>query len=252
LTVRRLDIGCGPKRRPGFIGTDRFPMPGVSVVADLDAAGLPFADDSFDLIFACHSLEHIEDLPFVMSEVWRVGKPGAQVCILAPYYTQAVNFANPYHKQVFNEHTPRFWTASPRTRIDPAEFADHPHAPQWGLSQSDNSRPGFDLRCLRMDFLYFREYRSLSPEEQRRARKKYLDVCDQMVYYLAVFKPPMTEDDLDRLEMDFYDSPEMIERRRVERLQEAEDRARLAASVPAPALPPRRSWLGRLLGREER
>ena len=36
---------------------------------------------------------------------------GAQVCIVAPYYNQGLNLANPYHVQVFNEHSPRFWTA---------------------------------------------------------------------------------------------------------------------------------------------
>lgn len=257
MTVRRLDLGCGPKRREGFFGIDRFPMPGVSVVANLDETGLPFADNSFDLIFACHSLEHIEDLPFVISEVWRVGKPGAQVCIIAPYFTQGMNFANPYHKQAFNEHTPRFWTATRKTVIDPAEFTNHPHAPQWGLIQSDNSLPSFDLRCLRMEFFYFREYRNLSPEEQRKARKKYLDVCDQMMYHLVIFKPPMTEEDVDRLQMDFYMPREMAERHRIERLDAEEDRAREAAAVkavapppapPAPAQAPRKGWLARLLG----
>lgn len=259
MTFRRLDIGCGPKRREGFFGIDRFPMPGVSVVVDLDTAGLPFADDSFDLIFASHSLEHIADLPFVMSEVWRVGKPGAQVCILAPYFTQGINFANPYHKQSFNEHTPRFWTATRKSKIDPAEFTNHPHAPQWGLIQSDNSLPSFDLRCLRMEFFYFREYRHLTPEEKRKARKKYLDVCDQMMYHLVVFKPPMTEDEFDHLQMDFYMPREMTERLRVERIEAEEDRARAAAlaaaaapppppPTPVPAPAPRKGWLARLLG----
>src|SRR5688572_28147865 len=106
--MRRLDIGSGSKQREGFVGLDRYPMSGVAVVADLDRGALRFATDSFDLVLAFHSLEHVKDLLHVMRDVWRVGRPGAQVCIVAPYFTAGLNLANPYHKQVFNEHTPRF------------------------------------------------------------------------------------------------------------------------------------------------
>jgi len=36
------------------------------------------------------------------------------------------------------------------------------------------------------------EYRDLSSEEQRAARKKYLDVCDQIMFHLLVIKEPMS------------------------------------------------------------
>ena len=214
MTARyRLDLGAGSQGRPGFVSLDRFALPGVSVVADLDAPRLPFADDAFDLVLAYHALEHVADLMRVMKEVWRVGKPAAQVCITAPYYTMSLNLANPYHKQTFNEHTPRFWTAAPTCPIDPAEWRQPPLGEIWGLARSDNSDLGFDLRCLRMEFFYFEEYWGLPPQDQRRARRRYLDVCEQILYHLVVFKPPMTEPDLDCLELDFYMPPQLEERR---------------------------------------
>ncbi len=212
-TRRRLDLGAGLAVKPGFVGVDRFFLPGVSVVADLDGRYLPFPEDVFDVVYAFHSLEHAADLMATMKEVWRVGKPGAQVCITAPYYTMSLNLANPYHKQTFNEHTPRFWTAAPTCPIDPAEWRQPPLGEIWGLARSDNSDPGFDLRCLRMEFFYFEEYWGLPPEDQRRARRRYLDVCEQILYHLVVFKPPMTELDLDRLALDFYMPPQLEERR---------------------------------------
>lgn len=44
----------------------------------IEAAGeaLPFDADSFDIVFCCDVLEHVQDLPEVISEISRVLKPG--------------------------------------------------------------------------------------------------------------------------------------------------------------------------------
>jgi SAM-dependent methyltransferase len=212
--MRRLDVGCGTRQRDGFVGLDRFPMPGVAVIADLDHAALPFATDSFDIVMASHSLEHVKNLLGVMREIWRIGRPGAQVCIVAPYFTGGLNLANPYHKQAFNEHTPRFWTDAATCPVPAAEWQQPPLSAQWGLASSDHSTPALDLRCRRMEFLYFQDYWGMSAEQQRRARRSRLDVCEQILYHLTVFKPPMTEGDLEREMVDYYMPPELEERRR--------------------------------------
>lgn len=182
----KIDLGSGGCKQEGFIGVDRFPLENVDVVADLDGR-LPFDSDSVDLVYASHSLEHVRDLMATMREVYRICKDGAQICIVAPYNEQKLNLANPYHICVFNEHTPRYWTDYPEAFIDPEEYA-HPHAPHWGLSRSDHSNPGLDLRLVRMEFFYFPEYRYLSIEEQRALRRERLDVCDQIMYHLIVWK----------------------------------------------------------------
>jgi len=41
---------------------------------------LPFADRAFDAVFCCDVLEHVRDLPGVISEVSRVLKPGGGFC----------------------------------------------------------------------------------------------------------------------------------------------------------------------------
>ncbi len=226
----RIDLGCGTQTKPGFIGVDRFPLSGVQVIADLGRPPLPFADSCADLVLAFHSLEHVNDLPAVMKEIWRIGKPGAQVCIVAPYYTMSLNLANPYHKQVFNEHTPRFWTHASTSPINPEEWQEPPLGTQWGLSRSDNSDPGFDLRCMRMEFFYFQDYWGLSEKKKRAARRSRLNVCEQIMYHLLVFKPPLAERDSEKTKMVYYLPPQLAERRRA------------AASVK----PGWRRWLGGL------
>jgi len=216
----QLDLGCGHRKPPGFIGVDRLALPGVDIVANVDCA-LPLRDDSVDLLFASHSLEHVSDLMAVIKEIYRVCKHGAQVCIVAPYYQQGLNLANPYHKQVFNEHTPRFWTTSPMAGVPEKEFM-HPHAVQWGLGDSDSSNLEIDLRCLQIEFFYFPEYRNLSSEEQRQARGKFLDVCDQIMYHLLVIKNPIGEAEMKEVieEVDLYEPPFVIIRKLQEQLAE--------------------------------
>ncbi|WP_052759445.1 class I SAM-dependent methyltransferase [Paenibacillus sp. DMB20] len=149
----KLDLGCGTNKQMGFIGVDRFPLPDVDVVADIDK-GLPFDDNSIDTIFASHSLEHVLDLTGAMKEIYRVCRHGAQICIVAPYSEQKLNISNPYHLHCFNEHTPRFWTTSPNTLI-PQEQWVHPHASAWGLGESDHHELNIDLRCVKMEFFLF-------------------------------------------------------------------------------------------------
>ena len=209
----RVDLGCGRVKLPGFIGVDRFPLPGVDIVANLDEP-LPFADDSVDLVHASHSLEHLRDLSKVIREVYRICKHGAQICIIAPYSQQGLNIANPYHKHAFNEHTPRFWTAAAATPIDVADYY-HPHAASWGLLQSDNSTPDIDIRCVKMEFFYFPRYRDLPVHLQRQHRQHEFDICDQVVYHLLVVKQTVSDEDFLTMSQaaDLYESPNITIRR---------------------------------------
>ncbi|WP_081625790.1 class I SAM-dependent methyltransferase [Pseudomonas mandelii] len=226
----KLDLGCGPKCLPGFIGVDRFPLPGVQVIADLDKP-LPFEDDSVELVHAAHSLEHVSDLMFTMRELYRVCKHKAQVCIVVPYYEQKLNLANPYHLQVFNEHTPRFWTRCSWAPIDPKEYY-HPHAVTWGLSESDNSNPGLEIRLLRMEFFYFPRFNKVDPSRQRELRQNLTDVCHQIAYHLVVWKD---DNDDDYIELTnnldaypFLDTPALQKSRADADAYQAEDSFTLA------------------------
>ncbi|HXJ84310.1 MAG TPA: methyltransferase domain-containing protein [Candidatus Methylomirabilis sp.] len=231
----RLDLGCGTAKCPGFIGADRFRLSGVDLIVDLDMP-LPFRSDSVDVVVMSHSLEHVRDLLTTLKEVYRVCRHGARVCVVAPYSHQALNLANPFHKQSFNEHTPRFWTDSPHTLVDPSEFA-HPHAPVWGLSRSDHDDPGIDFRCVAMEFFYFPAYRNVPPDERRAARKKFLDVCDQIMYQLVVVKKDVGEGELHELTQrtPCYEPPTVSVRKRDERIEALEAAVTLERTQAAAA-----------------
>jgi len=58
MTERRLEIGPGKNRLEGFESLDIVAKEGTDYVADA-GCGLPFKDETYDLIYASHILEHI-------------------------------------------------------------------------------------------------------------------------------------------------------------------------------------------------
>lgn len=212
-----LDLGCGPAKTPAFIGLDRFALPGVDIVCDLDV-GIPFADDSVDYVIASHSLEHITNLPATIQEINRVCRDRAIVTIISPYHSTGLNRANPYHKQVFNEHTARFFTASRQAPLVPTGDFDFPHAQVWGLGDSDHSEWSVDMRPLKVEYFYFAPYRGLDESAKRVLRSHLSDVCDQMLVHLVVAKTPLGEDEMRTLAATslFQETSALRHRRRLE------------------------------------
>lgn len=109
--MRRLDLGCGPSKKEGYIGIDIYPYPYADVVRDVNRHGLPFDDDSADEVRACHFLEHCRDLVFVMNEIWRVLKPGCRLVAIVPIVEVGTGaFRDPTHVRYFNKDSFHYFT----------------------------------------------------------------------------------------------------------------------------------------------
>lgn len=123
---KKLHLGCGAKHIPGFIHIDIMPGPHIDHVCSV--ASLPFADESVDLIYACHILEHFgrKEYEAVLQEWLRVLKPGGVLRLAVPdfaasakiYYEQGLQDglsgliglisggqrdAHDFHKMIFDE-----------------------------------------------------------------------------------------------------------------------------------------------------
>ncbi len=92
----KLNIGCGNKRKEGFLGVDKFMCEAVDVLADL-SHGIPFGESSVDAIWLDNLIEHIADIPEFMQEIHRVGRDEAVVTIFTPHFASASSWRDPTH-----------------------------------------------------------------------------------------------------------------------------------------------------------
>lgn len=92
----KLNLGCGGKRRPGFIGVDQYQAGGADVLADV--VRLPFRTSSIDELHLDNVIEHIDDLVALMRELVRVGRAGARITIVTPHFTAWASWRDPTHK----------------------------------------------------------------------------------------------------------------------------------------------------------
>lgn len=100
-----VDLGCGAtKQYPGNLGLDIFPAPGVDAVADLSGS-LPLADDSVDVIFAVHILEHLIDFLPLVDEAHRVLRPGGVLHVMSPWWGHVNAVADPTHVRLLDVQT---------------------------------------------------------------------------------------------------------------------------------------------------
>lgn len=96
----RLDLGCGKKKKEGFIGVDELPFDGVDVVLDIKQGAWPWKDNSVDEVYSRHFIEHLagrERITF-FNEMCRVMKAGATALIITPHWSHESAYGDPTHE----------------------------------------------------------------------------------------------------------------------------------------------------------
>lgn len=96
----KLDLGCGPNKREGFIGVDERQFDGkVDVVHDLKKKW-PWKDGSVEEVHCSHFLEHLEGHERVhfFNELHRVLIPKGKATIIVPSWTSERAYGDPTHK----------------------------------------------------------------------------------------------------------------------------------------------------------
>lgn len=85
----KLHLGCGKRYIPGFVHIDAVDHPHVDHVATIDNLSF-IPNDSVDLIYNCHVLEHFKrrDVVRVLKEWHRVLKPGGILRTSVPDFAQ--------------------------------------------------------------------------------------------------------------------------------------------------------------------
>ena len=125
MPTKSLDLGCGPNPKNHFgaeevYGIDMVHNPEKRIFrADLAVESIPFEDEYFDYVTAHDFLEHVPRLIYaptrkysfvdVMSEIWRVLKPGGKLYSFTPAYPQDSAFVDPTHVNFITPDTFRLY-----------------------------------------------------------------------------------------------------------------------------------------------
>lgn len=99
MMIKKLNLGCGEKIKEGYINVDRIAFLGVDKVVDLNKIPYPFKANTFELIEMDSVLEHLDDVPKVMEELYRICKNNAIIKIIVPHFASLSVHIDPTHKR---------------------------------------------------------------------------------------------------------------------------------------------------------
>lgn len=130
----KLHLGCGGNILPGWLNTDFYPDDPAVIHLDLTAS-FPVPDDSVDLVFSEHVIEHLPLAGGVnmLGEAFRVLKPGGRIRISTPSLAALIAiYAEPEatdHRRYLEWHLDT-WLADSPVRTPAVVFNDF--ARNWG------------------------------------------------------------------------------------------------------------------------
>jgi SAM-dependent methyltransferase len=176
----KLNIGAGHTYISGFVNVDISER--ADVTLDLSKDRLPFEDNSVELVFSLHTLEHIPDYLFALGELYRVLRHDGVMLLKLPYATLTeYHLVNPYHLHDFSEHSFDFF--------DPKRLKG---------SAAEEGSVDITLRKLFVRFNYTGWF-GLTPAPLRNwSRRHLLNVVRQFDIGLVAIKDPQRGIDLSR------------------------------------------------------
>jgi hypothetical protein len=141
----RVNLGCGNKRREGFLGVDVGDFPAVDVRQDVLEYLRSLPDASVAEVYSRHFLEHLEPpaLQELLAQVDRVLQPGGRVHFIVPHFSNPYYHSDPTHRQAFGVHT--FSYLCEHTCL-------HRHVPAYAR------RAGWSLTAVKVGFLPYERW----------------------------------------------------------------------------------------------
>jgi SAM-dependent methyltransferase len=175
----KIDLGCGEKKKEGYIGLDQYAMSGVDHVLKIGTEIWPFENESVDEAYSNNFLEHLSNLNganervHFFNELFRVLRPGAKAFIAIPHWNSNRYYGDPTHKEPFSEfgvyYLNREW------RLSQAPHTDI----RWnsnGYTCDFDSKLGYVLQA---------KFRNLNNEEKEYIQARLRDAVEEMHLHLV-------------------------------------------------------------------
>lgn len=97
----RLNLGCGFRRKHGFINVDSQAVCEPDQVVDLEQFPWPWGDNEVTEVYMSHVLEHLgaatETYLKIIQELYRVCAPNAKVTVIVPHPRSDAFVTDPTH-----------------------------------------------------------------------------------------------------------------------------------------------------------
>lgn len=184
----RLNLGCGFRRKDGFLNVDSQPACNPDLVLDLEQFPWPWDDDSVDEIHMSHVLEHLGATPAVylalIKEMYRVCRPGARLTLIVPHPRSDAFLADPTHvrpitisgMKMFDQELNRQWIEQ--------GCADTPLGIYLGVNFKVESKE------LRLDEHWMQQLRAgrASQEDLEFAIRCFYNVIEELTIVLRAIK----------------------------------------------------------------
>lgn len=101
-----LELGCGNrKRNRQAICIDILDYEDVDIVGDVYEVLSSFPRCSVDAVYSDHFVEHVPDVPRLLTELARVVKPNGYVEFVAPHFSNPYFYSDPTHQSFFGLYT---------------------------------------------------------------------------------------------------------------------------------------------------
>jgi SAM-dependent methyltransferase len=121
ISYIELELGCGNrKRNQQAIGIDMLDYPDVDIVGDVYDVLSLFPAQSVDAVHSYHFIEHVPDMPKLLSELARIVKLNGHIEFVAPHFSNPYFYSDPTHRSFFGLYTFCYYTSeSPFARYVP-------------------------------------------------------------------------------------------------------------------------------------
>lgn len=107
----KVNLGCGRQYLEGYVNCDVVRAVRADRYFDLNQFPYPFEPDSVSEVFMDNVLEHLDDIPRVMTELHRILEPGGVLKIVVPYAKADWAYQDPTHRHYFTERSMDYFAA---------------------------------------------------------------------------------------------------------------------------------------------
>ena len=93
----KLDLGCGPTKKNGFIGIDQIDYAGVDLCGDIYEILKSIPSGSCSEIYASHFICHLSDWSELISECYRLLDVNGKLIVINPHFANPYFYSDPTH-----------------------------------------------------------------------------------------------------------------------------------------------------------